>query len=95
VQFTADRETHAQLEELRALMRHQVPDGDVGKILAKAISVLLKHVRKQKFRRNVRAQITPAIVDAERTTYPRGDPASCLAARRRTLHLCLGGRPAL
>jgi hypothetical protein len=49
VQFTADRETHAQLEELRALMRHQVPDGDVGKILAKAISVLLERVRKQKF----------------------------------------------
>jgi hypothetical protein len=49
VQFTADRETHAQLAELRALMRHQVPDGDVGKILAKAISVLLERVRKQKF----------------------------------------------
>jgi hypothetical protein len=49
VQFTADRETHAQLEELRALMRHQVPDGDVGKILARAISVLLERVRKQKF----------------------------------------------
>ena len=49
VQFTADRETHAQLEELRALMRHQIPDGDVGKILAKAIASLLKQVRKQKF----------------------------------------------
>jgi 5-methylcytosine-specific restriction endonuclease McrA len=49
VQFTADHETHAQLEELRALMRHQIPDGDVGKILAKAISGLLERVRKQKF----------------------------------------------
>jgi hypothetical protein len=49
VQFTADRETHAQLEELRALLRHQIPDGDVGKILAKAIASLLKQVRKQKF----------------------------------------------
>jgi hypothetical protein len=49
VQFTADRETHQQLEELRAFMRHRVPDGDVGKIIAKAISVLLKQVRKQKF----------------------------------------------
>ena len=44
VQFTPDRETHAQLEELRALMLHQVPDGDVGKILAKAISVLIEKV---------------------------------------------------
>ena len=49
VQFTADRETHAELEELRALMRHQIPDGDVGKILSKAISVLLAQVRRQKF----------------------------------------------
>jgi hypothetical protein len=49
VQFTADGELHAQLEELRALMRHQVPDGDVGKILAKAVACLLKQVRKQKF----------------------------------------------
>ncbi len=49
VQFTADRETHAQLEELRALMRHQLPDGDVGKILARAVACLLKQVRKQKF----------------------------------------------
>jgi hypothetical protein len=49
VQFTVDRETYAQLEELRALMRHQIPDGDHGKILAKAIAVLLAQVRKQKF----------------------------------------------
>jgi hypothetical protein len=49
VQFTADREMHAQLEELRALMRHQIPDGDIGKILAKAVASLLKQVRKQKF----------------------------------------------
>jgi hypothetical protein len=49
VQFTADHETHAQLEELRALMRHQVPDGDVGKIISKAVSLLLERVRKQKF----------------------------------------------
>jgi len=49
VQFTADRELYAQLEELRALMRHQIPDGDIGKIVAKAVSSLLKQVRKQKF----------------------------------------------
>lgn len=49
VQFTADSETHEQLQELRALMRHQIPDGDVGKILARAISALLTQVRKQKF----------------------------------------------
>jgi 5-methylcytosine-specific restriction endonuclease McrA len=30
-------------------MRHQIPDGDVGKVLAKAVAVLLKQVRAQKF----------------------------------------------
>ena len=49
VRFTADRETWAQLEELRALMRHQVPDGDLGKILGRAIFAMLAQVRKRKF----------------------------------------------
>jgi 5-methylcytosine-specific restriction endonuclease McrA len=30
-------------------MRHRIPDGDVGKILAKAVAVLLKQTRAQKF----------------------------------------------
>jgi hypothetical protein len=48
VRFTADEEVHYQLQELRSLLRHSVPDGDVGKILARAIGVLLKQVRKRK-----------------------------------------------
>jgi hypothetical protein len=49
IRFTADRELHGQIQQLKALMRHQIPDGDVGKILAKAAAVLLKQVRAQKF----------------------------------------------
>ncbi len=48
VRFTADERVHAQLQELRSLLRHSVPDGDVGKVLARAIAVLLEQVRKQK-----------------------------------------------
>jgi hypothetical protein len=48
VRFTADEKVHDQLQELRSLLRHSVPDGDVGKILARAIGVLLKQVRKRK-----------------------------------------------
>jgi hypothetical protein len=48
VRLTADEKVHAQLQELRSLLRHSVPDGDVGKILARAIGVLLEQVRKQK-----------------------------------------------
>ncbi|MBW2359932.1 MAG: hypothetical protein JRG84_03435 [Deltaproteobacteria bacterium] len=47
--FTADGELHAQLVELRALMRHQIPDGDLGIILARAVALLLDQVRKRKF----------------------------------------------
>ena len=49
VQFTADRALYEQLQELRALMRHQVPDGDLGQILARAVAALLAQVRKRKF----------------------------------------------
>jgi hypothetical protein len=48
VRFTADEKVHDQLQELRSLLRHSVPDGDVGKILARAIGVLLEQVRKRK-----------------------------------------------
>lgn len=60
VQFTAGHETHAELEELRALMRHQIPDVDVGKILVHAISVLLNQVRKRKFADAARPRPAPA-----------------------------------
>ncbi len=49
IRFTADGEFYDQIQQLKALMRHQVPDGDVGKILAKAAAVLLKQIRAQKF----------------------------------------------
>ena len=49
IRFTANRELHAQLRELQALMRHQIPDGDLGKILARAVGIMLKKVRTQKF----------------------------------------------
>jgi hypothetical protein len=49
IRFTANCELHAQLRELQALMCHQIPDGDLGKILARAVGVLLKQVRARKF----------------------------------------------
>jgi len=48
VRFVADNETHAQLQELRSLLRFSIPDGDVAKILARAIDALLQQVRRQK-----------------------------------------------
>ncbi|MEN8183284.1 MAG: hypothetical protein ABFS46_12200 [Myxococcota bacterium] len=45
VRFTADPEVHAQLLELQALMRHQIPDGDLAKIIGCALGALLERVR--------------------------------------------------
>jgi 5-methylcytosine-specific restriction endonuclease McrA len=48
VSFTLDGDTYRKLEEVRAWMRHRIPDGDHGAILAQAISLLhaLEHKRK-------------------------------------------------
>ncbi|MBW2240440.1 MAG: hypothetical protein JRH01_00505 [Deltaproteobacteria bacterium] len=49
VSFTASGELHGQLQELRALMRHQIPDGDLACILGRAVALLLAQVRETKF----------------------------------------------
>jgi hypothetical protein len=48
IRFMADPVVHAQLQELQALLRPSIPDGDVAKILARAVAVLLEQVRKRK-----------------------------------------------
>ncbi len=58
VQFTAGPATHAKLREAQALLRHQVPDGDLGQIFERALDALLRDVRRVKFAetQNPRAQ---------------------------------------
>jgi hypothetical protein len=48
IRFEADESVHEQIEELRALLRRRFPDGDIAKILAQAVTVLLEQVRKKK-----------------------------------------------
>jgi hypothetical protein len=49
VQFTLDAEAEEQLREVRSLLRHQIPDGDLGAIFARALGLLCTEVRKAKF----------------------------------------------
>ncbi len=56
VQFTAGPETHAKLVEAQALLRHQIPDGDLGRILDRALDALLRDVRRVKFAETERPQ---------------------------------------
>jgi 5-methylcytosine-specific restriction endonuclease McrA len=83
IRFVADEKFHAQLQELRALLRHQVPDGDVAKILARATSELLKKVRKQKAglcasprSTRTRAPAPLAALDSPSKPAPRAIPAA-------------------
>lgn len=54
VQFTASAELHHKLERLRALMRSQVPDGDLAAIIDKAVSEKLERFESRRFARTSR-----------------------------------------
>ena len=49
VQFTASDELRRKLERLRALMRGQVPDGDLGAIIEAAVSEKLERLEARRF----------------------------------------------
>ena len=56
IQFTATQETHAKLCELQALLRHQIPGGDLGLIFDKALDLLLADVKRKRFAKSARPQ---------------------------------------
>lgn len=49
VQLTASRELRDKIEEAKALLRHQVPSGDLATILDRALTVLIAKVKKERF----------------------------------------------
>lgn len=54
VQFTASAELHHKLERLRALMRSQVPDGDLAAIVEQAVSEKLECLESRRFAKTSR-----------------------------------------
>jgi hypothetical protein len=51
VQFTATQVLHDKLQQLKELMRHQVPDGDLSVIIERAADLLIERQLKQRFAR--------------------------------------------
>ena len=49
VQFTASRELEDKLSRARALLRHQIPDGDLAAIVDRALTVLLAELERSKY----------------------------------------------
>ncbi len=56
IQFTATKETHNKLNELQALLRHQIPSGDLSLIFDKALDLLLEDVKRKRFAKSARPQ---------------------------------------
>jgi hypothetical protein len=86
VQFTAGAELRDKLERLRALLRSEVPDGDLAAIIEKAVTEKLERLEARRFGRTRSFRKNPA--------PSRPDPSSrhIPAAVRRAVHRRDGGR---
>jgi hypothetical protein len=49
VQFTATRSLYEKLRQAQEIMRHKVPDGDLGVIVERAVDLLIEQQMKQRF----------------------------------------------
>jgi hypothetical protein len=86
VQFTASEELHGKLERLTALMRSEVPDGDLAAIVERAVTEKLERLEVRRFARSQAPRKT--VADTETSPTTRHIPA----AVRRAVHERDGGR---
>jgi hypothetical protein len=85
VQFTASAELRDKIERLTALMRSEVPDGDLAAIIERAVTEKLERLEARRFGKSA-APKKPS--DAVTSAASRYIPA----AVRRAVHLRDGGR---
>ena len=76
VQFTASAELRSKLERLQALMRSDVPDGDVGAIIERAVTEKLQRLEARRFGLTARPRMA-----AERAQKRGNDPVDCTHRR--------------
>jgi hypothetical protein len=86
VQFTAGAELCEKLERLRALLRSEVPDGDLAAIIEKAVTEKLERLEARRFGRTSSPRKGPARISSDRSS--RHIPA----AVRRAVDRRDGGR---
>ena len=86
MQFTASAGLHEKLERLRALMRSQVPDGDLGAIIEAAVTEKLERLEARRFAATTRPRKDLSTTDT--SPFSRRIPA----AVRRAVHERDGGR---
>ena len=66
-QFTASGTCRDKLREAQDLLRHRIPDGDVGTVVEKALEVLIDQLKKERF-----GQCRKPRKEAPRTSSPSG-----------------------
>ena len=54
IQFTAGRELYERLREAQALLRHQIPHGDLAEIFERALTLVVENAKRKKFARVAR-----------------------------------------
>ena len=74
VEFTASAELHDKLCRARALLRHKVPDGDLGDVIDEAVTLLLGKLEARRFGKTQ----TPrkALADTDTSAPSRHIPAA-------------------
>ncbi len=94
VQFTAGAELHGKLERLRALLRHEIPDGDLGRVIEKAVSETLERLEARRFGRPESPGKTLVRTNPVQEHPVQTNPSSrhVPASVRRAVHRRDGGR---
>ena len=49
IQFTGNQALYVKLQEAQALLRHQIPDGDIAEIFDRALTLLVEEANRKKF----------------------------------------------
>jgi len=72
IQFTASRELCRKLRDAQALLRHQIPGGDLAEIFDRALTLLVEDAKRRRFAQTSR----PATRDAKEGRLAGSGPAS-------------------
>jgi hypothetical protein len=87
VQFTATQALYDKLQQLKDLMRHQIPDGDLSAIVERAADLLIEQRMKQRVAQTKKPRVTAPASEPSRP-HSRYIPRSV----RRAVHVRDGGQ---
>jgi hypothetical protein len=87
LQVTLARETHEKLRRAQALARHTLPDGDVGAILDRALTLLIDDLERRRFALVASPRSNPDVSTASGRPHTVGCQACGVAARRGPLRI--------